>query len=51
MWQAVIIFGQQLPLNRPCSFLEYDVVKIEWTQSPYSVSTLVPLTSPETLKS
>ncbi len=44
MWQAIIIFGQQLSLSRAHSFLEYDVVKIEWTQ------TLVPLTSTKHLK-
>lgn len=51
MRQAIIISGQQLSLSQAYSFLEYDVVKIEWTQSPYSVSTRLPLTSPKTLKS
>lgn len=51
MWQAIIISGQQLSLSESRLFLEYDVVKIEWTHLFSFCFNFSASHNPKTLKS
>lgn len=51
MWQAIIISGQQLSLSESRLFLEYDVVKIEWTHLLSFCFNFWASHNPKTLKS
>lgn len=51
MWQAIIRFGRQCFPSQTHSFLEYDVVKTEWTQKPILFFSSAAALIPQTLKS